>query len=134
MLTSLVAATVIALTGAQEAKGPVETGMSWLRSAWSSVEKQGRPAAEKAIKEMPKFFSGLPKRVTQMTDKAAKVYKDMKLEDKKAFVLELWRVRQSLNLMALLDPEVLQNLTGIDAKVLKTAMDTANKLYAQLTK
>lgn len=134
MLTHLVAATAILLTGApQKSASPVETGMSWLRSAWTKVQKEGKAAAEQVVKETPEAFKALPKKVTAMTDRATKLYKSMDLEDKKAFVVELWRVRQSLNLMALLDPDVLQQLTGIDAKVLKTAIDGANKLYNQLT-
>jgi hypothetical protein len=134
MLTPFIAAVAIAATGAQAHETPVQSGLSWFRSAWTKVQKEGRVAAEQIVRETPETFKALPKKVASMTHRAAEVYQGMKLEDKKEFVVELWRVRQSLNLMALLDPQVLEQLTGIDAKVLKTATANANRLYAQLAK
>lgn len=123
----------IGLTGSQQSQGPVDTGMHWLRSAWAKVKAEGQPAAEAVVREGSAKFRAIPAQFDAMATKAAKTYKDMRLEDKKAFILELWRVRQSLNVMVLLDPDVLHEITGIDAKVLRNTIDRANKLYAKLT-
>jgi hypothetical protein len=99
----------------------LEQGASWIQGAWTSVQKQGKPAAEKVVREFPERFKAIPKRAAELHKRYSKSVADLKLEERKAMIQELWRVRQSLNLMALLDAGVLEQVTGIDSKILKAA-------------
>ncbi len=110
----------------------VDTGVGWLKSAWTRAKKEGRPAAERAIRQFPERFKDVPKQVTTMRKQLDRRVKDLKLDERKELLTELWRIRHCLNLMALLDSGVLEQLTGIDNKTLRAAVDQANTLQVRL--
>jgi hypothetical protein len=88
--------------------------MSWVSGAWKTVQEKGRPAAEGFVRQWPKRFQAVKKEVADLNKTVHDKVASMDLEGKKNVALELWRVRKSLDLMALLDPNVLHSLTGLD--------------------
>jgi hypothetical protein len=88
--------------------------MGWVHDAWKTVQEKGRPAAEQFVRQWPKRFQSVKKEVTDLTKTVHDKVAAMDLEQKKNIALELWRVRKSLDMMALLDPSVLHSLTGLD--------------------
>ena len=135
MFSALAAICVIVpTTFHQSGQGVVERGWGWMPSAWTTVQKQGKHAAEKAIREYPQKFKALPNRASELHKQFSKNVANLKLEEKKAMLQELWRIRQGLNLMALIDTGVLEQLTGIDGKLLKAAQRQVATLTQQLQK
>jgi hypothetical protein len=132
MIGHIAAFCAMASVGFQEAKTPLEQGASWLQSAWTTVQKQGKPAAEKVVREFPERFKGLPKRTAELQKRFSKSIGNLKLEEKRAMLQELWRIRQGLNLMALVDSGLLEQLTGIDTKMLKAAQQQIGALSQRL--
>ena len=94
------------------------TFMSWVHDAWKTVQEQGRPAAEKLVRQWPKRFQGLKQQVADLSKRAHDKVLEMDLEQKKNLITELWRMRKSLDLLTLLQPEVLHSLTGMDTTAL----------------
>ena len=88
--------------------------MSWVHDAWKTVQEQGRPAAEKMVRQWPKRFQGMKQQVGDLCKRAHDKVVEMDLEQKKNLLTELWRMRKSLDLLTLLQPEVLHSLTGLD--------------------
>jgi hypothetical protein len=118
------------LLGAQQT--PIDTGMSWVRHAWTQVQREGRPAAEQVIRQFPGRFKAIPSEVAKMQREALKRYSSMHLDEKKALLEELWRVRHCVNLMSLIDSGMLERLTGIDSKTLKAASVQVSQLETAL--
>jgi len=103
---------------------PQDNGfMGWVHDAWKMVQKKGRPAAEQFVRQWPKRFQAVKKEVADLSKTVHDKVAAMDLEQKKNIALELWRVRKSLDLMALLDPNVLHSLTGLDT----TAVESMEK-------
>jgi len=98
-----------------------DTGfMGWVHNAWKTVQEQGRPAAENLVKQFPKRFQNMKESVATLSKRAHTTIATMDLEQKRLLLLELWRLRKSLDLLTLLRPEVLQQVTGMDTSVLKS--------------
>ncbi len=134
MFLPLAAFCAIATLGVQgKSPGALQQGVAWMEGAWSSAQKQGKPAAEKLIRNFPDRFKSIPKQIRELNKKYARSIGEVKLEERKAMLQELWRVRQSVNLMALLDSGVLEQITGIDSKMLKSAQQQVATLTRQLT-
>ena len=102
--------------------------MGWVHDAWKTVQEEGRPAAERIVKEWPKRFQDIKATVGELNKKAHDKVDAMNLEQKKQMLLELWRVRKSLDLLTLLKPDVLHSVTGLDTSGLKALEDQAASL------
>jgi hypothetical protein len=132
MFTTLVAVCLLAGTPQSQEQGLAERGWHWVQGAWKTVQKQGKPAAERVVREFPDRFKAIPKRASELHKRFNKSVADLKLEEKKAMIEELWRIRQGLNVMALLDSGLLAQLTGIDARTLKAAQQQVAALTSRL--
>ena len=88
--------------------------MSWVHDAWKTVQDQGKPAAERFVRQWPKRFQDVKKQVGELSKRTHDRVTEMDLEQKKNLAIELWRMRKSLDLLTLLSPEVLHSLTGLD--------------------
>jgi hypothetical protein len=119
---------------ADSQKSSVDNGVSWLRSAWTRVQTEGRPAAERTLRQYPDRFKDVPKRVSELTSYAMKLNATMTTEEKKALLLELWRIRQSLNLMSLVEPVMLEHLTGIKAEEFRSVQAQFEKVRSHTAK
>ena len=114
-----------------KASKPVEQEsgfMSWVHDAWKTVQDQGKPAAERIVKQFPKRFKAIKQQVADLSKTVHDKVLAMDLEQKKNLVIELWRVRKSIDLLTLLQPEVLHSLTGLDTAGLATLENTVLRL------
>ena len=104
--------------------------MTWVQGAWKTVQEQGKPAAEKIVRQWPKRFQAVKQQVADLSKQTHEKLVAMDLEQKKNLALELWRVRKSLDLMTLLRPDVLQSLTGLDTSGLAVLENQVQKLIS----
>lgn len=125
-------ATLFMSAFAAHAQSPWDQGTAFLKSAWKRVEQEGPKAAEAAIRSAPERFKQVKTQVTGLQTQVQRWAKEKKLEERKNLALELWRIRGSLDLMALLEPEMLHRLTGIDAKTLKGLQSQVADLQSRL--
>lgn len=107
--------------------------MGWVSGAWKTVQEQGKPAAERVVRQFPKRFQEVRGTVASMSKKVHDSIESMDLEQKRTLLTELWRVRKSLDLMTLLNPDVLQALTGLDTSGLKSLIAQATHLSETVT-
>jgi hypothetical protein len=102
-------------TNSNKGQNQQESGfMSWVHDAWKTVQDQGRPAAERLVRQFPKRFQAVKQQVADLSKTVHSKIAAMDLEQKRNLVVELWRVRKSLDLMTLLNPDLLHELTGLD--------------------
>lgn len=104
--------------------------MSWVHDAWKTVQDQGKPAAERLVRQFPKRFQGMKQQVAALSKRVHDKIADLDLEQKRAIVVELWRMRKSLDLLTLLRPEVLQSLTGLDTSGLASLEEQVKGLMS----
>lgn len=121
-----------AFAGAQQS--PLEQGSAFFQNAWKRVQAEGPAAAEKLIRSTPERFRRVKGQVGDLTKDVQVWARDRKLEEKKNLALELWRVRGSLDLMALLNPDILEQLTGIDGKTLRSLRSQVEKAQGLLAR
>jgi len=104
--------------------------MEWVNGAWKKVQEQGRPAAEKIVRQWPKRFQAVKQEVADLSKTVRDKVVAMDLEQKKNLVIELWRVRKSLDLLTLLQPDVLHSLTGLDTSGLASLETQVQRMIA----
>ena len=138
ILPLLVLMVCFGLAFGQDTKKPTaqqESGfMGWVHDAWNTVQKEGKPAAERIAKQWPKRFQDIKTTVGSLNKKAHDTIDSMNLEQKKQMLLELWRVRKSLDLLTLLNPDVLHAVTGLDTTGLKSLEEQATNLTTFVSK
>jgi hypothetical protein len=103
--------------GASAQNSAVDTASSWWNAAqhaWHEAVKEGRPAAERFARQWPKRFGQIRAETYGVIKKAKAELNDSDLDAKKNLLIELIRIHRSLDLAALLSPEVLHQLTGLD--------------------
>lgn len=109
-------------------------GSSWdaivstAKTAWQKTVDAGRPLAQRIAKEAPERFTLARKQAERLVRQAQRYGATGDLERKRDLAIELWRVRGSLDLMALLDPQTLKML-GVDVPNLaKLRADVARQI------
>lgn len=112
----------------------VDRGIDWAVGMWNRAQKEGKPFAEKAIKQAPEYYKGIRKSLTDFAKRVEKGDIAKTIEEKRKVISELWRMRSAINLMSLLDPQVLRNLTGIDTSKLTEMQKTLQKTESRLAK
>ncbi|MGV3614866.1 MAG: hypothetical protein ACO1SV_05985 [Fimbriimonas sp.] len=122
----------VALCGFASAQTPLEQGTSFFQNAWKRVQSEGPAAAERLVRATPERFKKVKARVGELSKLTADWADEKRLEERKNLVMELWRVRGSLDLMSLLNPDVLEQLTGIDGKTLRHLRAQTEKAQAML--
>lgn len=93
---------------------------AWATRTAYAYDKGGRAYAEGLVRKMPKTFAAVKNEVTGLSKRVAKSETLRDLDQKRAYVAELWRLRASLDLMALLEPGTLETITGIDARLFQS--------------
>lgn len=139
--TFLVVALVALSSSSLAQSGQKESGLglpsasaatSWIQNQWAKVQREGKPVAERIVREAPEQFQKI-KQTAPSLMKRIEIWSRQGTPEQRAQLLgELWRLRGSLDLMALLEPETLENLTGIDAKLLKELRAKATSAYATI--
>lgn len=112
----------------------VDKGIDWAVGMWKRAEKEGRPFAEKTIKQAPNYYKGVQKSLTDFANRVEKGDIAITIDEKKKLITELWRMRSAINLMSLLDPQVLKHLTGVDTKKFTEMQKTLQKTESKLAK
>ena len=113
-MRSLAFLAFLAVAAPSSAQLPTWDGMvATAKTAWKKTVEAGRPLAQRIAREAPERFRLARKQAEALVLQAQKYAAGMDLEHKKAIAAELWRVRGSLDLMALLDPQTLR-MFGID--------------------
>ncbi|MEI7576287.1 MAG: hypothetical protein WCK51_05290 [Armatimonadota bacterium] len=112
----------------------VDKGIDWAVGMWKRAEKEGRPFAEKTIKQAPNYYKGVQKSLTDFAKRVEKGDIAKTMDEKKKLITELWRMRSAINLMSLLDPQVLKQLTGVDTKKFTEMQQTLQKTESKLAK
>ena len=112
----------------------VDKGIDWAVGLWKRAEKEGKPFAEKTIKKAPDYYKGIQKSLTDFAKRVEKGDIAKTMDEKKSLITELWRMRSAINLMSLLDPEVLKQLTGVDTKKFSEMQKTLQKTESKLAK
>ena len=126
----LLLAAVLILTQTPPAEKPWwEQGVKSAKQVWTQVQKQGQPYAEKLAKESQVPLKKLRVRGEAAVKQMTALHKEVAKVDwaaKKDLVVELWRMRASLDLASLLNPQTFEQLTGMklpEFSALKTQFD-----------
>ncbi|MDH4389380.1 MAG: hypothetical protein QE269_11715 [Fimbriimonas sp.] len=112
----------------------IDKGIDWAIGLWKRAEKEGRPFAEKTIKQAPAYYKGIQKSLTDFAKRVERGDVAKSIEEKKKLVTELWHMRSAINLMSLLEPAVLKQLTGFDTKQFGEMQKTLQKTESKLAK
>ena len=127
-LAFLACLTVVASSSAQMPRW--DNVVATAKTAWAKTVEAGRPYAQRIAKEAPERFQAAKRQATALVAQAQRYANSGDVRQKRALAAELWRVRGSLDLMSLLDPQTL-HLFGIDVPSLAKLRASVN---AQLTK
>lgn len=101
------------------------------KAAWARTVEAGRPYAQRIAREAPERFLAAKRQATALLAQAQHYANSSDLKQKRALAAELWRVRGSLDLMSLLDPQTL-HLFGIDVPDLAKLRAAVNAQLAKL--
>lgn len=110
-----------------------QRAVAWLQTQWTRVQEEGRPVAEKIVRQFPGRFRSVRAQVARLSQLATQVANPTRLNEKKDLMLELWRVRGSLNLLALCSPDVIHQVTGLDQKTLESLQNQVAAIRANLS-
>lgn len=105
--------------------------VSSAKAAWKKTVEAGRPLAMQIAKETPERFRVAKNQALSLVRQAEKLANSSDLQHKKELAAELWRVRGSLDLMALLDPQTLK-MFGIDLPDLNKLRANVNRQLTRL--
>lgn len=127
----------VLLAGLAFASGASAQAPTWqsvvatAKTAWKKTVEAGKPLAQRIAKEAPERFRLAQKQATSLVAQAQKYATTGDLGQKRALAAELWRVRGSLDLMSMLDPQTLRML-GIDVPDLAKLRAAVNLQLARL--
>ena len=93
----------------------LDMGLAAAKDLWNKAEKQGRPYAEELVKKMPGYNKGAQAKVQELMAKVEKGEYGKTAQEKQQMVTQLWQLQKCVNVMALLDPQVLKKVVGIDS-------------------
>ncbi len=110
-----------------------EQAWGFVKSSWATVQKEGRIAADRMVKEFPDKFKGVPDDAKRFIQRWDKQIASLNLEDRKRLALELWRIRGSLNLLSLASPTTLR-MIGVDVSPLEKITSDFIKMSEGLIK
>ncbi len=125
---------IAVVVGLATAQSPLEQGQAFFQSAWKRVQAEGPAAAERIVRAAPERFRKVKGRVAELQRMTREWADEKRLDERKNLAIELWRIRGSLDLMALLNPEVMESLTGVDAKTLRQLRAQVDRAQATLGK
>lgn len=123
---------IVASAGSAAAQLPSwDSVVATAKSVWKKTVDAGRPLAMRIARETPERFRLAKKQAFDLVKRAQKYAAGMDLDQKRALAVELWRVRGSLDLMALLDPQTLK-MFGIDVPDLNKLRNDVARSIQQL--
>lgn len=101
--------------------------------------KEGKPVAENLVRTAPQHYRSLAASVKAFSKQAgldlSEAEKGLEsLKERKELLLQFWRLRTSLNVAMLVDPDLLRNVTGIEQLTLVTAIKDFDRVSAAINK
>ncbi len=125
-----IALCMVASAGAQtKSTSALEDGMAFARAAWSNVTKQTHAVAESWPKRVQEIRNNITGLAVKMND-----FAKTDLPQRRALAMELWRVHDSIDFLTLMNPDVLQTLTGLDLHGLQNMTSQFQKVWSNALK
>lgn len=109
------------------------------KRGYDFLMKEGRPVAENLVRTAPQHYKSLSANIKAFSKQAGIDLSDAEkglesIKERKELLLQFWRLRTSLNVAMLVDPDLLRNVTGIDQLTLATAIKDFDKVAAAINK
>jgi hypothetical protein len=111
-----------------------DVSIATAKSLWNRLQKEGKPLANKLLKAAPDYYKGAQKMLSEFSKRVETSDLGKTTKEKKDFALELWKMRSAINVMALSDPQVLEQLTGIKPDMLKKMLKNFGETEAKVKK
>jgi hypothetical protein len=115
------------------AQAAASQSAKWISVQWGKVQAHGKPMADRIVREFPAQFKNIPAQVTHLAELTAQISDPTRLGEKQRLLAELWRVRGSLNLLALCSPELVQQVSGLDMRQVAFLQSQVMALRSKLT-
>lgn len=101
--------------------------------------KEGKPVAENLVRTAPQHYKALTASVKAFSKQAGIDLSGAErgiesIKERKELLLQFWRLRTSLNVAMLVDPDLLRNVTGIDQLTLVTVIKDFDRVSAAINK
>lgn len=112
------------------AERALQFGIDKAKEAVTAIQKEGKPLAEKMLKSAPEYYKGAKEQVSDFAKRVQNQKLPKEWIDKQKIILELWRLRGAVNVLALSDPSILRSF-GIEPKLansLATTLATTERL------
>ena len=135
MMRSAFIAGLLLVAGSATAQTPSMAEQAWgfVKSSWATAQKEGKVAADRFVRQFPEKFKNVPKDAKNFMARWEKQIAALDLDDRKRLALELWRIRGSLNLLALASPSTLR-MIGVEAGPLQDLATGFTKVSEGLIK
>lgn len=98
------------------------------------VNREGRPLAEKMLKAAPDYYRSSQKSLQAFIKRVDQADIPTTFREKQQFILELWRLRGAINVLALSDPEVVKNLLNLEPSVVQKMQKDFRQTETKLKK
>jgi phage-related minor tail protein len=112
----------------------LDASISAVKTMWDRVQKEGRPLATKLVKAAPDYYKRAQKMLGDFTKRVEASDFGKTTKERKEFALELWKLRSAINVMALTDPAVLEQLTGVKPDMFKKMLKSFGQTEAKVKK
>jgi hypothetical protein len=113
----------------------IDMGIMAAKALFDRVQTEGKPLAEKLVKAAPGYYKQTSEKIAELAKEADKIDLGKEGNEKKKLMLELWKLRTSVNVLSLLDAGVLKNVIGMDpsgiTKMQKNLKVVENKVVKQ---
>jgi hypothetical protein len=101
--------------------------------------REGKPVAENLVRTAPQHYKSISASVKAFSKQAGIDFSGAaqgleSIKERKELLLQFWRLRTSLNVAMLVDPDLLRNVTGIDQLTLVTAIKDFDRVSAAINK
>lgn len=131
--------------GSGQSSGPgfweraLDVSIEAAKRGYEFLMKEGKPVAENLVRTAPQHYKSLTASVKAFSKQAgldlSEAEKGLEsLKERKELLLQFWRLRTSLNVAMLVDPDLLRNVTGIEQLTLVTAVKDFDRVSAAINK
>lgn len=107
---------LLGLVATASARGPWEDARAWASRTAAEARRLGTPYVRSLNRDGSAAWGRALKATDRRATKLKRDYASMRLDERRALLTELWRMRAALDLTAGLDPKTLEALTGLRPK------------------
>lgn len=112
----------------------ISASIAVAQSLLARVNREGRPLAEKMLKAAPDYYRSSQKSLQAFIKRVDQADIPTTFREKQQFILELWRLRGAINVLALSDPEVVKNLLNLEPSVVQKMQKDFRQTETKLKK